>query len=242
MDSPDQTQGEGGHAARPPGRLLDILGIYVLPLVCFGVDYALDGIVISAFPFSIWVFSAAGMIAFRLSIMPGPASLMAGIRAALMTGATGSLLIGILLSPISALALMPSGLGLLGLVPFLTAHRLLLRARKLPTTGNLPFTAGVLAILAPSAGMLSIEGHGILQRQQDLVSGDPQRVLQALSPTAFYAPRDLIIPPGRRMKWTVCRHSDTLPLQDKAVETAVRAIVRAQDEPIGEHCRAFLSD
>jgi hypothetical protein len=39
----------------------DILGIYILPILCFSVDYILEGVITTLYPVSVWFFAATGI-------------------------------------------------------------------------------------------------------------------------------------------------------------------------------------
>ena len=49
------------------GFALDVLGVYLLPLCCLILDYALKWLGTALYPFTLWTFAATGMIAFALS-------------------------------------------------------------------------------------------------------------------------------------------------------------------------------
>ncbi|HEY8383075.1 MAG TPA: hypothetical protein VIL09_13085 [Microvirga sp.] len=219
-----------------------MLGVYLLPLTCFAVDYVVEGAIFVFYPFSFWLFAVSGMIAFRLSFHVMSAASQSRLRAALVTTSVGAFLTGLILSPISLFAILIYGIGLLGFVPFLTSVLLHRRAAQLPRGNISHVVVGALYVLIPSFGMLAIELTGEWRRQQDVISGQPDRVLKALSQTAIYTPRDLIASPQDRMANTMCIHLDSIPLHVRDVEVAARAVLGNQDEPLNEVCFVRLND
>lgn len=242
MGQPEQLSSGRTTIARSHSRTGDTLGVYVLPLACFVADYKIKGLVFLLCPFSVWIFAASGMLTFALSFRMRSSASQATVRAALYTSSIGAFSIGLILAPFSVFAVPLFGIGLLGIVPFLTSSRLRIRARQMPKANLQQIVLGALAVLAPSLGMLMVEVSGELRRRQDVVSGEPDRVLRALSQTAVYTPRDLITAPGSRMTTTICTHLDAIPLQISKVEAAARDVIGVQDEPLSEVCTAILDD
>lgn len=228
------------------GRVLDLLGVYILPACCFIVDYAIGGVGASSYPLTLWTVAACGMVAFALSGKAAASPFARDIaRGVLNMTWIGALLIGLVLMPVSILALAFFGLGLLGFVPLLTADRLLRRAHRLrPMDRGVSVVAclGAAMVVLASGVALSFETSGDQRREADLISRDQGRVLRALSPTSWYGPRDVIGRPTKLDSF-VCQNLESFPLQDEAVSLAVRKTlsVAAQDS-IEATCETRLID
>jgi hypothetical protein len=133
--------------------LLDIAGVYVLPLCCFVADYVAGFIGTPLYPLTLWTLGAAGMTAFALSRRAMSTRKAANIAGgALLMAAAGAGLIAIPLVFVGASAfvvVLATGyplflFGLLAFVPILTAHRLAKRAREVLRT--VPRSTPLLAL------------------------------------------------------------------------------------------------
>ena len=235
-------------------RTLDVLGVYLLPLCCFVADYAADYLGTRLYPLTLWTSGAAGMAAFavseRAAASPKAANIVAG---ALILSATGARLIAVPLSFVGIFGLLAGLLGtgrpvfafaLLAFVPIMTAARLAKRAGTLLRTT--PWSAGFLAvgagaILLPTGLVFLVEVLGDERREADLLSGERDRVLRALSPDSWYGPRDIVQRPAD-VAWDICLNLSALPLHDPAVESAARkALAREErgappDKTVREYC------
>ncbi len=222
--------------------MADILAIYVLPLACFGADFAIGGIVVSTYPLSIWVFASSGIAAFALSRHVTAPGSQAIVRSALRTSGIGAVVIGVLLLPLSMMAILLAGLGLLGFIPFFTGYRLIHRAGQMQKGTWTRGIIGALAILLPAFGVLTVEVLGEYRRRQDLLSGDAERVLRAMSQTATYTPSDVLTESRTPMAHMVCSNLDALPLHIPDVEAAAREATGIHGEPLSDDCPAILND
>jgi len=180
------------------------------------------------------------MAAFALSGRTGPGSAARPLlKGMILAAGIGALLIGLALLPLSSLAFaLGSGLGLLGLAPLLTAHRLWRRARRMEGTGSrggLKWAGALLVAVLPALAMAS-EVWGDRTRLADLRSKDRPRVLRALSPDAVYGPGDLIRDPAL-LRNLICDERNSLPMDDPEVEAAVHRGLGVRDEHgINDRC------
>lgn len=224
---------------------LDVMAIYVLPLLCFAVDFAIGGLATTFYPATIWAFAISGMIAFAYSKCSESPETIAIARGVLKACGVGSLIIGVMMLPISMLAIQITGIGLLGFVPFLTGYRILHQAHKLKSASGKSWIfeiLGLITVFVVVMGILFIEISGDQRRYEDLLSGNLERNLRALSPTAWYGPRDVIGHP-EKLSFKVCTRLEEFPLQDEGIRAAIERILKiSAGDSIEQKCEFILND
>ena len=231
-------------------RALDVLGVYLLPVLCFALDYRFNFFWAALYPLTIWTFAGAGAMAFALSrrtiSRPNVANMAAG--AMLVAGAgAGLVAVPVFLAGVFWIAgLLTTGNPLfawalfLPLVPVLAANRLVTRAwavlRTAPWSGRF-IAAGAGAILLPTSLALVIEVRGDQQRKADLLSGNRNRILRALARSSWYGPRDILQRPAD-LAYEICPNVSALPLDDPEVEIAVRKVLGGPpNETVAQLCK-----
>jgi hypothetical protein len=222
----------------------DLLGVFILPFVCFAVDFRIGGLVVVTLPGTAWAFALTGIGAFVWSLFLKATDRVAPFVSGMLAAAgLGALIIGALLFPFSLVAIAFAGLGFLGFIPFLTAWRFLKRSQGLfkGRRGLGLCLLGVVAAMLPAFMAFAAEIRADEQRHADLMSGDPQRVLKVLQGTRIYGIRELAGHPSFP-ETTICEVLDRLPTGDPAVKRALGEFVGAHTKSLEDQCNWILYD
>lgn len=211
---------------------LDVLAVILLPLACFGADRHFS---LGIGGLELWTTAGLTNIAFLLSLRPPrdrnwrPILAGALLAAGAVAGLVGAVLflpaiLGVVLLPVApSLGL----LALLGLTPLLTAVRLWRRSRAIAAAADRNVglqTLGGFVLLLPGILLFVDERQGNVARRTDLMSGDPARIVRALSPEHAYNLRDGLLRPDGLHR-LACLNLDQLPRGDAAVDAAVRRVL-----------------
>jgi hypothetical protein len=180
-------------------RAYDVMLGIVMPILCFIFDpivFSSGGFInnfvpLSPFRLLVYLFSALAIVAlaawlFASRDLKSSAGIIAGV---LLSGALCSLVLGILILPLSLLGLIVL-VGALGFTPFFTAFTYLrngVRAVRMAeahvSRGTLVGTvlAGALVVIAvPVAAHVGVE-RVVSQAMRDLMRGDPQAMETAVN-------------------------------------------------------------
>lgn len=190
-----------------PQTVFDILFGVVAPILCFVFDpivfkggYGLRPFdqALSRFALLVYLFSALSIITLSLwLILAGrSSSLNAVIAGVLLTGSAFSLVIGIIILPLSIIGLLLLFIGIFGFIPFFTAFVYLrngIRAVRTarPLAGPLELTAMVLlgAVLSitPSVVAQWQINRTVTQSMNELLTGDAQAAHSATQKLRYFA-------------------------------------------------------
>jgi len=233
-----------------PGRSLDFLFIFLLPLIYLAWDFIVGGLAWFYYPATLSTCVIAAMIAYTLSRFLRDSKFAQIVRGILIFSGIGYYLIGFVLLVTSLVAFAIFGIYgfisvLLSLVPIIAGHRLLVRAKATKPAANRSvrhLLVGATLTLFAASSVLTIEFVGDYFRYIDLVSDDRSRVLRALSSQSWYSPRDVFRHPAPQ-KYTICSELKIPYGNDKEIRNAVeRALKISPNDTIIEYCDRYLYD
>ncbi len=169
---------------KPPSAWFEFTFGILMPILCFVADHSIMNISRVA-PLALWGVAALGIFALLLSHVSTSHAVRHVTLGMLTAAGFMALLIGIALLPLSLIGIIAFGIGLLGLVPFLTAavfyNRVVWLKKSAETdTTSLFYVAGVVMLLGLPMSAQYIEYRWISAQTAMVMGTDNQKRISAL--------------------------------------------------------------